>query len=737
MAGETGGGIGGMFVRIIGDNGEFDDGIDKSEKRLTKFGNTCSNMGKKLSLFVTAPIVAAGVAALKSAGQMQMYQASFETMLGSADKANKIMKEMQEFAAVTPFEFTDLAEVGKTLLQFNVPAKDLMTTIKALGDVAQGNGERFRSLSLAFGQMTAAGRLMGQDLLQMINAGFNPLQEIAKKTGLTMGELKKKMEQGAISAEMVAAAFKSATQEGGTFFNGMEKASKTLPGLLSTLKDDTMTTARSFAQFLLPTVIDVVKGLSSFAKWLNDLSSGWKKAILIGGAFAASIGPVLIGVGQLTTAIVALNTAGLLGPTGIVIALGAAAAALAVFVSEARKRKKELDDIAAGKSALSNTEQLAALDKELGRLGYVYGTVNDSIIILNKSDKERLKLLAEQRAAVYEKVRWDTFAAQAVQVLGDENATAAEKVNALTDYLKNNVEVTKEFYQTEQMEEAKSRSKENLAAAQAHVNAVQNARSAALEKWVTDTNAANAKVDAAREADKNAEKAALAEKQAAQQAYWSGVAANLIQLVGLINQIQAERTQTEIEYLEQQKEAELYAAEQSGLTAEALAAKKSEIEKKYQKQIAELKYKSDMATWETNKFMTIASGIRAGIESYVSAGGWPLGAIAAAIMAGITAAQVAALEEAKPVKPKFARGAIVPARPGGLEATIAEGGQTEAVIPLDRLDEMLARMGGRGSSMGGGMVHLQVMLDKKPFLDTIFPATRDGTVLIHERAVVS
>jgi len=118
--------------------------------------------------------------------------------------------------------------------------------------------------------MSSTGKLMGQDLLQMINAGFNPLKVIADETGESMASLKKKMSDGAITADMVTKAFISATSAGGQFYGGMEKASKTLPGLISTLKDDVSTAGRSFVEDLMPALMDTVKQLSSFAKWLTS-----------------------------------------------------------------------------------------------------------------------------------------------------------------------------------------------------------------------------------------------------------------------------------------------------------------------------------------------------------------------------------------------------------------------------------------------------------------------------------
>lgn len=174
---------------------------------------------------------------LELASQMEQMQISFQTMLGSAQKAKSFITDIQNFANVTPFETSDLTQAAQELLSFGVDAKSIMPTLKMLGDVSQGNKERFDALTLAYAQIQANGKLMGQDLLQLVNAGFNPLQVMAQKTGKSMAELRSEMEKGQISAQMVSDAFKMATSQGGKFYKSLENQSKTLEGLWSTIKD--------------------------------------------------------------------------------------------------------------------------------------------------------------------------------------------------------------------------------------------------------------------------------------------------------------------------------------------------------------------------------------------------------------------------------------------------------------------------------------------------------------------
>lgn len=181
---------------------------------------------------------AMGGAGLAFNSQMESYTTNFEVMLGSQEKAVKKVNQLKEMAAKTPFELGDLADATQTLLAFQVPAEKTEKVLNQLGDISLGNKEKLSSLALVFGQVSSAGRLTGQDLLQFINSGFNPLNYIAKRTGESMEELRDRMSEGGVTVEEVEQAFADATEKGGQFYQGMEKGSKTLKGQLSTLKDN-------------------------------------------------------------------------------------------------------------------------------------------------------------------------------------------------------------------------------------------------------------------------------------------------------------------------------------------------------------------------------------------------------------------------------------------------------------------------------------------------------------------
>ena len=230
-------------------------GADKATDAIDKTGKATDELGRKLKKtgddgaegFGKLQKAAAGfftIAAAKEFGQkifevrseIQSLQTSFDVLVGNKQQAEELFNSIKDFATHTPMQMKDLASAAQTMMSFNIPVEQIMENLKALGDVSMGDAQKFQSLSLAFSQMSATGKLMGQDLLQMINAGFNPLATISEKTGKSISELKDEMSKGAISADMVRQAFMDATSEGGKFAGMLEKQSQTLGGAYSNLQ---------------------------------------------------------------------------------------------------------------------------------------------------------------------------------------------------------------------------------------------------------------------------------------------------------------------------------------------------------------------------------------------------------------------------------------------------------------------------------------------------------------------
>lgn len=203
---------------------------------------------------------------------MEGYVTNFTTMLGgSSEAANGMVGSLQKLASATPLAMSDLAGGAQTLLAFGVASDDVSGTLQRLGDISLGNADKMQSLARAYGKATAQGKLTGETVQMMIDAGWNPLIDICDQTGESMEDVQKRMAAGSISAEELTQAVNHATDAGGKFAGGMEAASKTVAGLTSTLQDNVNAMLGELMQpvsdamlsTLLPTAIDAVDQLAT------------------------------------------------------------------------------------------------------------------------------------------------------------------------------------------------------------------------------------------------------------------------------------------------------------------------------------------------------------------------------------------------------------------------------------------------------------------------------------------
>lgn len=187
---------------------------------------------------VTAALGAGVVAGVKYNASIESYQTSFEVMTGSAEKAAEVIDKLKKVGAETPFELPDLADTTQLLMNYGFSADEAMDSMMMLGDISQGSAEKMSRIATAYGQMSSAGKVLLEDVKQMIEAEFNPLQEISESTGESMASLYDRISKGTISVDEITASMQRATSEGGKYFQSMEKQSQTFSGLISTLKDN-------------------------------------------------------------------------------------------------------------------------------------------------------------------------------------------------------------------------------------------------------------------------------------------------------------------------------------------------------------------------------------------------------------------------------------------------------------------------------------------------------------------
>ena len=256
--------------------------------------------------FLTNPytLISAGVGAVTALGaQAEQTSVAFTTLVGSEEKAAGVLKQINEFAAKTPYSNLDLVDNAKTMLNFGVEADKVNGYLRQLGDIAAGDKNKLGSLSLVFGQVASAGKMSGQDLLQFINAGFNPLKELEKMTGKTYAELQDMMSKGQIGMDAVAAAINHATSAGGAFEGMSDKLSQTVSGKFSTLVGNIQQAAVDMFEQIKPIVNDImdlflaiVPPIASALKGLFSVIAGvigfivkWKTELgLLAGVVAVS-----------------------------------------------------------------------------------------------------------------------------------------------------------------------------------------------------------------------------------------------------------------------------------------------------------------------------------------------------------------------------------------------------------------------------------------------------------------
>ena len=254
---------------------KFDTSIDG--------GGFSSGLGKiggiaKSGLSVVAGAIA-GVAAAMGAGvvagvkynsSIETYQTSFEVMTGSATKAKEIIENLKKVGAETPFELKDLADTTQLLMNYGQTADEAQSKMMMLGDISQGSADKMQRIATAYGQMSSAGKVQLEDIKQMIEAGYNPLQEISQSTGESMSSLYDRISKGTISVDEITASMQRSTAEGGKYFESMNKQSQTFAGLVSTLKDNAMQLIGSVVEpisaslvgSLLPSAISAMSGLT-------------------------------------------------------------------------------------------------------------------------------------------------------------------------------------------------------------------------------------------------------------------------------------------------------------------------------------------------------------------------------------------------------------------------------------------------------------------------------------------
>ena len=388
-------------------------------------------------------------------GEFESMETSLKVLLGgSEERLNNIMGQIKEYALASPLNTKDMVGAVQMMTSFGIEAEKSIDYLKAIGDISMGDTGKFNSLALAFSQMSSAGKLMGQDLMQMVNAGFNPLEEISRKTGKSIGELKNEMSSGAISSKMVQDAFISATSAGGKFFGMADEGSKTLNGQISMLQesfDNMFNEIGSKGEGIIMDAVQagtyLVENYETIGKVLEGLLIAYgtyRTAIILNTALeqaqfiarAASItgtSALSVATGMLQKQMAALNITMAMNPyvavAAAVIGLCVAVYTLTDRTTAAEEAQKRLD--------AANDEVEKSTSKEITKL-------NGLIEVLNSTKKGSKEWKAAKDAIISQYGKYDSKLVAEIERTG----TLTGSYNRLTDAIRRSIAARqlKQFY---------------------------------------------------------------------------------------------------------------------------------------------------------------------------------------------------------------------------------------------------------------------------------------------------
>ena len=316
--------------------GEVRLNSDPAEKSTSKWtvaaGQMIADFAKQASSKL-AEVVKSGV---DYNATMESYLTNFKVMLGSEEAAATKLSEIRKMAASTPFSLDDLTSGTQTLLQFGIAADDTTGVLQRLGDISLGNAEKLQTLTRAYGKMSSAQKVTLENVNMMIDAGFNPLNQICDATGESMSDLYKRISDGKVSFSELEAAVEAATSQGGQFYNGMLEASQTFSGRMSTLKDNVSALTGELTSGLFAALGDLVVKLNEVVVSFLDSDEKMaqlKETIGIATAVVAAAGTAFLtykGYVATATAIEVIHTAATAAMTAAHKAAEAGATGLAV-----------------------------------------------------------------------------------------------------------------------------------------------------------------------------------------------------------------------------------------------------------------------------------------------------------------------------------------------------------------------------------------------------------------------
>lgn len=320
--------LGDLVVRIGADTRDLNKSLGRVQRNLRGMTSNIKQLGQDMTRSLSLPLAAVGAAALKSAADLETLETSFVSLTGGVEQAGKMMQQLTAFTAKTPFQLDAVAKSARQLIASGTDIADVNTQLQFLGDIAATSGNSIDEIAAIFAKVNAKGKVELENLNQLAERGIPIFTALSEATGLPAD----KLGAGAVSVQQFNEVLQSFASTGGFAEGAMLRLSQTVSGKFSTALDNAKLAAASLGEQLLPFASKALDAFTNLAQKFTELDDSTKRIGIAIAAFAASLGPAILGITGVVKAITLLSS-----PIGVtVLAIGALTAAFIYFYDEIR-----------------------------------------------------------------------------------------------------------------------------------------------------------------------------------------------------------------------------------------------------------------------------------------------------------------------------------------------------------------------------------------------------------------
>jgi len=320
--------LGDLVVRIGADTRDLNKSLGRVQRNLRSMTSNIQRLGQDMTRSLSLPLAAVGAAAVKSAADLETLETSFVSLTGGVEEAGKMMQQLTAFTAKTPFQLDAVAKSARQLIASGTDIADVNTQLQFLGDIAATSGSSIDEIAAIFAKVNAKGKVELENLNQLAERGIPIFTALSEATGLPAD----KLGAGAVSVEQFNQVLQSFASTGGFAEGAMLRLSQTVSGKFSTALDNAKLAAASLGEQLLPFASKALDAFTNLAQKFTELDDSTKRIGIAIAAFAASLGPAILGITGVVKAITLLSS-----PIGVtVLAIGALTAAFIYFYDEIR-----------------------------------------------------------------------------------------------------------------------------------------------------------------------------------------------------------------------------------------------------------------------------------------------------------------------------------------------------------------------------------------------------------------